>query len=284
MPPREVPTARQARLGAELRKMRERAGKTALDAAGLLASDRARISHIEAGRSGVSEERIRRLATFYGCDDDGYVDALCAMSREHRGQFWWDEYRGVLPPAFLDMAELEHHAAYIRAYELSVIPGVLQTEDYARAVFQNSILPLSVEDLEVRVEHRMKRKQILERGTPTSYYAIVHEGALRMRYGGRKILRKQLETLAEASDGESTSVRVIPFDVEQMVASAQPLTYAGGPVSQLDSVQVDSYVGGGILDADTQLKAFRNLWEVLESLALNAEESRNLFHRIAREM
>ncbi len=130
----------------------------------------------------------------------------------------------------------------------------------------------------------MKRKQILERGTPTPYDAIIHEGALRMRYGGRKILREQLETLAEASDAESTSVRVIPFDVEKMVASAQPLTYAGGPVSKLDSVQVDAYVGGGILDADTQLKAFRNLWEVLESLALNAEESRNLFYCIAQEM
>ncbi|GAA3176960.1 MULTISPECIES: helix-turn-helix domain-containing protein [Streptomyces] len=284
MPPREVPTARQARLGAELRKMRERAGKTALETAGLLASDRARISHIEAGRSGVGEERIRRLATFYGCDDEAYVDALCAMSRERRGQFWWDEYRGVLPPAFLDMAELEHHAAYIRSYELSVMPGVLQTEDYARAIFQNSILPLSGEELDVRVEHRMRRKRILEGGASGLYDAIVHEGALSMRYGGRDVLRKQLEALSAAADAESTSVRVIPFNVEKMVASAQPVTYVGGPVAQLDSVQVDAYVGSGILDAETQLKAFRNLWKKLESLALNVEESRKLIHRTAQEV
>jgi transcriptional regulator with XRE-family HTH domain len=264
--------------------MRERAGKTALDAAGLLASDRARISHIEAGRTGVGEERIRRLATFYGCDDRAYVDALCAMSREHRGQFWWDEYRGVLQPAFLDMAELEHHAAYIRVYELSVIPGVLQIEDYARAVFRNSILPLSDEDLDVRVEHRMKRKQILERSAPIPYQAIIHEGALRMRYGGRNVLREQLEAVTEASESDSISIRVIPFDVEKMVASAQPMSYVGSLVPQLDSVQVDAYVGGGILDADAQLKAFRHLWEVLKSVALSVDESRKYIHHTVQEM
>ena len=95
MPPRSNPTARQERLGAELRKMRERAGFTARDAAAFLASNPMQMSHVESGRSGISEERVRRLADYYRCDDRAYVDALVEMANE-RGRGWWEEYRGIL--------------------------------------------------------------------------------------------------------------------------------------------------------------------------------------------
>ncbi|MEK8144500.1 helix-turn-helix transcriptional regulator [Streptomyces sp. M10(2022)] len=103
--------------------MREHAGRTAREAAGLISTDQAKISHIEAGRIGVSEDRIRRLATFYACGDSALVDALCTIAREHRGQHWWDEYRGVLAPGFLDIAELEHHARYMRCLQSVTLPG-----------------------------------------------------------------------------------------------------------------------------------------------------------------
>ena len=122
MPPRENPTARQVRLGVELRKLRERAGRTAREAAAMLGTDQGKISHIESGRIGVSEERIRRLAAFYECTDEALLSALCAMARERRGQFWWDEYRGKLAPRYLDIAELEHHAV-VKAGELFYIPA-----------------------------------------------------------------------------------------------------------------------------------------------------------------
>ncbi|MGO4428763.1 helix-turn-helix domain-containing protein, partial [Streptomyces sp. MCAF7] len=120
MPPRDTPTVRQVRLGSELRRMRERAGRTAREAAALLGVDQARVSNIEAGRIGISDERIRRLATFYACADAVLVDALCAIANERRGQFWWDEYRGILAPGFLDVAEMEHHAAYLRSMQAMV--------------------------------------------------------------------------------------------------------------------------------------------------------------------
>ncbi|MFH8981161.1 helix-turn-helix domain-containing protein [Streptomyces varsoviensis] len=121
MPPRSNPTARQARLGADLRKMRE--------AAALLGSGQTQISHIEAGRFGVSEERLRRLAAFYACDDRQLVDALVAMGNERRGG-WWEEYRGILAPKALDLAELEHHAIGLRTMEIAHIPRLLQTEEH----------------------------------------------------------------------------------------------------------------------------------------------------------
>ncbi|MCQ0024256.1 helix-turn-helix domain-containing protein [Streptomyces somaliensis DSM 40738] len=284
MPPRDNPTARQARLGAELRKLRERSGKTAREAAGLLSTDQAKISHIEAGRIGVSEQRIRRLAAFYQCDDEPLIGALCAIAREHRGQHWFDEYRGVLAPGFLDIAELEHHAIAMRSLQSVTLPGLFQTENYARALFEGVTPKLPPEEVEARVEHRMKRVTIFDRQDPPQFTAIIHEAATRMRFGGRKVAREQLEYLIEASKLPTVTVRVIPFTSEDFIEVTQPVLYASGPVPQLDTVRIDSPFGGRFLDAEAELKKYSTLLDIAEHASLDPEGSRQLIHHIAREM
>lgn len=284
MPPRESPTARQMRLGAELRKMREHAGKTAPEAAALLAVDRARISNIESGRLGISEERIQRLATFYSCDDSAYVDALCAISREHRGQFWWDEYRGILAPGFLDVAELEYHATHLRVVQSITVPGPLQTEKYARALFAGAIPELPPDEVEARTEHRVRRRVIFERETPTPLEVIIHEAALRMRFGGSRVVREQLEHLLECTERPYVTLRVVPFTTETFFEVTQPVMLAGGPVPRLDTVQVDSYLGGRFLDADAELARYRKFFAVAEKVSLNSGKSRQLIHSITQEI
>ncbi|KUO20495.1 helix-turn-helix domain-containing protein [Streptomyces dysideae] len=284
MPPRENPTARQARLGAELRKLREAAGKTAREAAGLISSDQAKISHMEAGRIGISEERIRRLAVFYSCDDSALVDALCAIAREHRGQGWWDEYRGVLAPGFLDMAELEHHATRMRSVQAVNLPGIFQTEDYARAIYAGHIPALPSEETDVRVEFRLKRRRIFERDVPPPFEVILHEAALRMRFGGRKVTKDQLEFLLEVSESPSVTLRVIPFASENFIEANQPVLYAEGVVPQLDTVQVDTVVGGFFLGGGVELKKYRQLLDTAEGSSLDAADSRQLIHTITREL
>ncbi|GHJ39953.1 helix-turn-helix transcriptional regulator [Streptomyces sp. TS71-3] len=283
MPPRDYPTARQARLGAELRKMRESAGKTAVDAAALIAADRTRISNIEAGRLGISEERIRRLATFYSCDDAAYVDALCAMSREHRGQFWWDEYRGILAPAFLDIAELEYHATYLRSLQTVTLPGLVQTEDYMRVIFNGATPKLPTEEVEVRTEHRMRRRIIFERDPSTPLEAIIHEAALRMKFGGRKVARAQLEYLLECTERKNITVRVIPFTNETFIETTHPVLYAGGVVPQLDTVRVDSHLGDQFMDLETELRKCRSLFTVAEQVSLDPDDSQQLIRGIVAE-
>ncbi|MEU9369844.1 helix-turn-helix transcriptional regulator [Streptomyces avermitilis] len=284
MPPRDIPTARQARLGAELRKLRELAGKTAREAAGLLSTDQAKISHIEAGRIGISEERIRRLAVFYACDDRDLIEALCVIARESRGQGWWDEYRGVLAPGFLDIGELENHATYLRTVAVMTVPGILQTEDYIRAIHRSATPPLPAEEVDARVEFRLKRRSIFERDTPPPFRAIVHEAALRMRFGGRKVAKGQLEYLLEASEWPTVTVRVIPFTCEDFVEATYPLLYAGGVVPQLDTVQMDSPVGGVFITAAAQLKRYVGMLDTAERSSLSELESAQLIHRIAREL
>lgn len=284
MPPRENPTARQVRLGGELRKLRDRAGKTAREAAGLLSTDQARISHIEAGRIGISEERVRRLAAFYACDNSALIEALCAITREHRGQFWWDEYRGVLAPNFLDLAELEHHAAHLRYLQPVTFPGVLQTEDYARRLFDSVLPKLPATEVGARVEHRMRRKAIFGREDPPELEVIVHEAALRMRIGGRKVARGQLEHLIEMSERPEIMLRIIPFTNEDFIDLTQTVLYAGGAVPQLDTAHIDAPAGGLFLDVAAELEKHRTLLDFAEQASLEPAESRSFIHHIAREL
>ncbi|MET9292951.1 helix-turn-helix transcriptional regulator [Streptomyces sp. NPDC003077] len=284
MPPRDTPTARQARLGAELRKLREKAGRTARETAGLLGVDQARVSNIESGRMGIGEERIRRLAAFYSCGDGALIDALCAIARERRGEHWWDEYRGILPPAFLDLAELEHHATYLRSSQIVCVPGILQTEGYARVLFSEAVPLLPPEEVDARVGHRMRRRVILERDDPPPFVAIVHEAALRMRFGGRKVIGEQLEWLMEVSCWPKVTLLIIPFATEEFVEVTQPALYAGGVVPQLDTVQLDLPFGGVHLNAEAELDRHRKLLDNAEAVALLPEASRQLIHHIAREL
>ncbi|RLU85900.1 transcriptional regulator [Streptomyces griseocarneus] len=284
MPPRDTPTARQARLGTELRKLRERAGKTAREAAGLLSTDQSKISNIESGRIGVSEERIRRLAVFYMCADGALIDALCAIAHEHRGQFWWDEYRGILAPGFLDISELEHHAHSLKSVQSVTIPGLFQTEEYARTLFGAVHLKLPPEEIEARVEHRMRRQSIMRTDQPTTIEATIHEAALRMRFGGRKIARAQLEYLIEVSRLPNATIRVVPFTSEDFLEVTHPVLYAEGPVPQLDTVRIDMPFGGRFLNSEVELDRYRELIGIAEQAALGPEESRQFIHHIAREL
>ena len=284
MPPRDNPTARQIRLGSELRKLRERAGLTARDAGGLLSTDAARISNIEAGRLGISDERIRRLFTFYQVNDDALLAALCTIATERRGTHWWDEYRGILTPGFLDIAELEHHAVALRCLQPMTFPGVLQTEDYARALFAGVVPQVPAEEVDARVEHRMKRRAILDRDAPPRFETIVHEAALRMRIGGRKVARHQLEHVLHTSEREGITVRVIPFASDDFIEVTQTVLYATGAVPQLDTVHIDTPFGGRFLDTVADLERYTALFTFAEQTSLDPDESRSFIHHIAREL
>ncbi|MCB5908329.1 helix-turn-helix domain-containing protein [Streptomyces pinistramenti] len=282
MPPRSYPTARQKRLGAELRKLRERAGMSGTEAAAFLGGERAQISHIESARYGVSAERVRRLAAHYSATNKHLVSALAVMAEE-RTKGWWEDYRGILSPGFLDVAELEHHAKRIKAIQMLHLPGVFQTEGYARELIRSGVTELPATELNARVEHRMRRREIFDRPAPTPFEAFIHEAALRMRYCAVDTMTEQLEFLTEVSHWPSVTIRVIPFDA-QVTGSVHSMMYACATIPALDTVQIDSAFDSGFLDAEAQLSRYRELLDSVESISLSAEESRKSIHRIAQEM
>jgi transcriptional regulator with XRE-family HTH domain len=283
MPPRTVTTARQRRLGAELRRLKEAAGYTSREAAPLLGVDHTKISQMETARFGVSGERVRALAHVYGCDDRNYVDALVKIA-EDRTRGWWTEYRETLPADFLDIAELEHHCRSLRTYQIAHIPGLLQTEEHIKAIFSETHPPLAGIDLDRRIHHRVRRQAILDREWPPPYEAVIHEAALRMQFGGEKVARGQLEHLLTVSERDHVSIRVIPFGAGGFAGSGQSIFYAQGDVSELDTVQLDATHGVVFLDSPTQLRNYRTLLDRMQSKALPPQESRDLIRDIARQL
>ncbi|MFC8514135.1 helix-turn-helix domain-containing protein [Streptomyces sp. NPDC057257] len=277
---RSEPTARQLRLAVELRKLREAAGLTTREAAALLGVSSAQISQIESGVAGVSAKRLRLLASNYSCTDNEFVDALITWATD-RTRGWWQEYRGLLPMPFLDLAELEHHATFLRELQFLFIPGPLQTEDYARAVFSYRIPELPEEELELRVRHRMQRKVILE---STPYEAVIHEAALHINVSNRAASRAQLSCLAELSEADHITVRIIPFALEGFAGAASAMVYAGGTVPKLDTVVRDAPHGTALIDSEAQLGAFRTLFRKVEAASLEPDRSRDLIHRLTKEL
>jgi transcriptional regulator with XRE-family HTH domain len=283
MPRRQQATARQERLGAELRKLREAAGLKGREAAALLGTDSAQVSQIEAGLAGVSEARLRRIATHFACTDQELIDALVAMTAD-RMRGWWEEYRGRLPTSFLDLSELEYYAAYRWDVEFLHVPGLLQTEDYARALFSSRVPELPKEELKLRVQHRTQRRIILEREPPTPYEAVIHEAALRMMVDSRGASRAQLAHALRLSEAEHITVRVIPFNLEYLADVGAAMVYAGGAVPKLDTVVRDGPHGTVFIDSEAQLEVFRTHFRRLETVSLDPDRSRDLIHRLMKEL
>ncbi len=280
---RRDPTARQLRLAVELRRLREAAGLSAREAAALLGVNSVQISQIEAGTTGVSEERLRRLAAHYACADTALIDALAVMASD-RVRGWWEEYRGRLPTAFLDLSELEHHATFRWDVDFLHVPGLLQTEGYARALFSRRVPELPEEELGLRVRHRMQRGVIIEGPRPARYRAVVHEAALRIKVGGREAMRGQLARILELSEAEHVTVRVIPFELEEFADVTAAMVYAGGAVPRLDTVLRDGPDGVALVDTEARLAVFRTLFHRVEAVSLDPLRSRDFIHGLAKEL
>ncbi len=249
----------------------------------MLGVQQSRISNIEAGRIGLGPERIRSLACNYDCADGALIDALVDMA-SGRARNWWGEYRGVLPDRFLDLVEMEHHAVRLRTAQTAHLPGLLHTVDHARVVFSQGVPPLPPHEIEHRVSHRIKRQEIFHRPTPTPYTAIIHEAALRMRFGGTEITRAQLHHIVEMSLRDNITVLVIPFEAGAFPGAGQSFGYADGKVRQLDAVQVDASHGSELLWAETQLEKYRRLLDRMEETALGECESRDFIRKIADQL
>ncbi|KUL20633.1 helix-turn-helix domain-containing protein [Streptomyces regalis] len=278
---RSVITVRQERLGVELRKLRERAGLGLREAARATGINEAKLSNIETARVGVSAERVRFLAGFYGDAETPLVDALAEMATE-RVRGWWEEYRGQLPRGFLNLAELEHHTQHLRTFEFAFVPGLLQTEEHATAIYSDTTWGTSGEQRELRVQFRLRRQEVLDR-EDFLCEVVIHEAALRIRSGDRGIAKRQLLHILEQTVRPQVTVRVVPFDMDGFRIGYAP-TIVGGRVPQLDTVLMDTPHGGNYLDAEAQLDRYRRGFAQVQKQALGVVESKDFIWNLAQNL
>jgi transcriptional regulator with XRE-family HTH domain len=264
--------------------MREQAGVSIQEAAQMLGADRTMVSNLEAGRTTVSSERVRHLACHYRCPDEKLIEALAAIADSRRTPHWWDEYRGKLPEGHLDISELEHYATCIRTAQTVHLPGLLQTEEHARALFELTVPKLPRLDVELRVAHRMSRQAVLTGDQAIPYTGIIHEAALRLEFGGRDVAREQLKHLADAMDRPHITLRVIPFSAGAFHGAGQSVLYVEAPAPQLDTVQLDTALGASFVDAPTPLANYRSLLDLMEQSALPPTASQELIRSIAHDL
>ncbi|MFJ9677913.1 helix-turn-helix transcriptional regulator [Streptomyces sp. NPDC101194] len=280
---RSAPTGRRIRVATELRKLRERSGLTATEAARLHGIGQGQLSNIEAARFGVSGERLRAMAQNYECSDHAFVEALVDMVKD-RKRGWWSEYQELLPMSLLDLAELEHHAHRLRGAITAHIPGLLQNADHAREIFRQHVPEIPPSDVEHRVSFRMKRQGVLRGAEPTPYQALIHEAALHTEVGGSGTARSQLQHLLDMSEQDHITIQVIPFKAGAIPGSGQSIYYAYGPVPELDTVHLDQSHGLAYLDAEIQLHNYRTLFSRIEDAALSPEDTRDLIHHIGQHL
>lgn len=221
---RSGPTVLRMALGAQLRRLREASGLTAGEAAEAIRATHSKISRLERGRSGARQRDVADLLTLYGVTDEDERDRLLALTRQAAAPGWWQQYNDVLPRWFELYIGLERAASIIRSYEMQFIHGLMQTEDYARAVIciANSHLP--AEEIDRRVSIRMQRQHLLTQPDGPDLWAVLDEAALRRAPCGREVMRAQIEHLLQITELPNVTLQVVPFDAGPHAAAGGPFT------------------------------------------------------------
>jgi transcriptional regulator with XRE-family HTH domain len=207
---RAGPTVRRMLVGARLRRLRTAMGLSREQAGAAIRASEWKIHRLENGQVGFKERDLVDLLRLYGVTDPDEIEQLLAIAREANTPGWWQRYGDVLPQWFRTYVDLESAASLIRTYEGQLVPGLLQTDDYIRAVVHNAGLESS-EDVGRRVRLRMARQTVLTGEHPPRLWAVVDEAALRRPVGGREVMRGQLERLIAAAKLPNVTLQVLPF-------------------------------------------------------------------------
>jgi transcriptional regulator with XRE-family HTH domain len=231
----DSPTVLRRRIGTELSKLRASRSMNAKDVAATLGWSASKMSRIESGSVPLQERDAARLLAHYGVDDPAEVKQFINLTRQSRQQGWWHAYGDALPDWFRSYIGFEADATKIVTFQCELVPGLLQTEDYARHVIRAMNPHEGTDDIERRVALRMERQQILGRQKPPRLWAIIGEAVMRRAVGAPGIMRAQLNHLADMSDAHpGITIQVLPFSAgahAAMGASFSVLSFSDLPGS-----------------------------------------------------
>jgi Domain of unknown function (DUF5753)/Helix-turn-helix domain len=205
------PAVLRIQLGARLRALRQARGISRETAGWEIRGSESKISRMELGRVPFKERDVTDLLVLYGVGEAESA-ALLALARRANAPAWWQQYGDVVPPWHLSYLGLEEAAALIRVYEMHVVPGLLQTPDYARAVLAREHSTASPAEIERRVALRRSRQRVLARPDPPQFWAVLDEAVLRREVGGRDVMRAQLRALREAAALPHVRLQILPFE------------------------------------------------------------------------
>ncbi|MDX3748076.1 helix-turn-helix transcriptional regulator [Streptomyces sp. AK08-02] len=270
------PAVRRRKLGAELRALRARAGLTSGQAARLVGWHQSKVSRIETGASGVRPADVRLLLDAYAVPEGESRELLLVLAGTEDGDRhnWWHAYRGVLPPAYRDFISLESQAGTMRTLETSVVPGLLQTREYARAMTRAAVDGLEEKRLDALVEVRLARQDVLRSDRPLALSAVLDEAVLRREVGGPEVMTRQLARLLEAAQLPQVRLQILPFTAGAYIGITGPFVIFSFPsTSDLDVVVLDQMMSSLYLERKEDLRAYSEAFNTLQIHALSPEDS-----------
>ena len=274
MPVGGKPTVRSRRVGTELRRLREAAGVTTAQAADLLNCSPAKISRIENGIVTARVGDLRLLLDRYGDQDTEHRAYLERLARESNKRGWWQDYGDTIPPYYADFIGLETDASYIKTWEPTAVPGILQTPEYARAVMLANPAMISPDKLENFISLRRERQVRLEQGTDVRLDAVIWEVALVTTVGSDEVQRGQLGRLLELMDRPNISVQVLPLEAgDKASMSGSFVMFSFGSERSVSTVFVENLTSSQYLEGDEELRGYTLVFDALRSAALSPAAS-----------
>jgi transcriptional regulator with XRE-family HTH domain len=272
------PTVRRRRLASELRRLREAAGLTIDEVGDKLECSASKISRIETGHVGVTPRDVRDMLELYPIDAD-QREALVQLAREARKKGWWHAYNEVFTGSFVG---LESDASSLHAHQALLVPGLLQTEDYTRAVHKAIRPDQPDEEIERRVLARLARQNLLNDPQPPEYWAIIDEAVLHRVVGGPDIMRAQLNRLVDAAEMPHVTLQVVPFGAGAHAGMEGPFLILGFPEqADPDVVYVENTTTGSYLEEPSDVYRYTLMFDHLRASALNTSETMRMVKEAA---
>ncbi|MFF7344751.1 helix-turn-helix domain-containing protein [Streptomyces antimycoticus] len=287
MPTVKPSTVLGRQLGDELRRFRESAGLSTADAAEVLDCTKGKISRIENGHVPVRTPDLNALMQAYNVEDSEARERLAALARRanrRRRDGWWRQYESVLGDAYRDQIEMEAICDSIRTYEVQLVPGLLQTAEYGRAVTVASRSWQTPEEIEQFVQVRLTRQERLTGETPMDFWAVLSEGVLRQQVGGPAVMRAQLEHMVAMAEQSNVTVQVLPFSRGAHSSMFGPYLLLSFPqLASLDLVLSETPTGNIWMERELEVARYRELFDDARTAALPPTESLALIRRVAKE-
>lgn len=272
-------------LGARLQRLREAQYITREEAAEAIRAPDTEISRMELGRGGFRPRDVADLLTIYGVTDETERGTLLALADEANRSGWWHAYNDVVPDWLQTYLGLEQAADVIRCYEVQFVPGLLQTRDYAHAVIALGHGRAPDEELQRRVDLRMRRQQILYRSDAPYLWAVIDEAALRRPVGGATTMRAQLRHLIAVCDLPRVTVQMMPFQAGGHAAAGGPITLLRLPEQELpDVVYLEQLLGAHYPDRPEDIEYYRHIINHLVTRAARPAETQDILRGFLREI
>lgn len=269
------PTVRRRRLAAELRRLREASAKTHEDVAAELGWHRSKISRIEGAQFvRLSLTDLRALLDLYDVTDAAQRQALITLGKEGRQRGWWHSYADVLPNPHSVLIGLEAETVSIRAYQAQLVPGLLQTEDFTRAILKATRMTShEADEVERFVEVRKARQALLDQDPPVAFWVVVDEAVLRRRIGSVAIMRAQLERLAQVSELPHVTLQVLPDTAGEHAGLEGSFMILGFGEGDPDVVYLDAATGGLYIEKPEDIARYAWVFDHVRAAALSPRET-----------